>query len=374
MNILHLRSSGGLFGAEGVILNLARESNALGNVNFIVCINHPTNPHEELVDEANRIGVRAESILCSGRIDFNTIAVIGKLLIKYDIQILHCHDYKANFFGLLASLFLGVKRVSTNHLWTSETARLRFYEFIDGWVLKFFHHVVAVSEKILHQIRRFHLSSRKLSVIHNGINLAKYNPLGLDDRNEARQKFNIKPDQVLIGTVGRLSVQKGYNYLLEAAKIVITRNPKVMFMIVGDGDQRQALEVQAKELGVTQNVIFAGIQTDMVRLYRAFDIFVMSSIAEGMPLVLLEAMAMQKPVIATDVGDISEVVKNRETGFIVPSRNAGELAQAIVTLVNDKEKAAYFAVYGRVAVEEKFSSNVMVKRYQQIYEAVLQKR
>src|SRR3990167_2056629 len=184
MNILHLRSSGGFFGAEGGILNLARELNDSNHVNFIVCINNRGNPHEELVDEAKKIGVRAQSVLCSGPIDFNTISIIRKLLLKYNIHILHCHDYKADFYGLLASLFLKVRRLSTNHLWTSETKRLRMYEFLDALVLNFFDVVVAVSEKIQRQVQRFVLFRHKVVLIHNGIDLTKYNPHG-----ETKQTF-----------------------------------------------------------------------------------------------------------------------------------------------------------------------------------------
>ena len=147
MKILHLRSSGGFYGAESVILNLSRSIRAYGIESHICCINNQKNPHTELVDRAKEQGLEAFSILCRGLFDRQTVKSIHDLIVQKNIDILHCHDYKADILGVLACRGLNIKRVATNHLWTHAGFKLRFYEFIDGLFLNKFHKVIAVSDK-----------------------------------------------------------------------------------------------------------------------------------------------------------------------------------------------------------------------------------
>lgn len=366
INILHLRSSGGLYGAEGVILTLAKELNNLGFNNYIVCINNFKNPHTELVDEAGKIGLSAESVPCRGRIDIKTIVAIRSSIKKYRIDILHCHDYKANFFGLFATMFLNISLITTNHLWTSETLILRFYEFLDGFLINGFHKVVAVSDEIKKELKKCVFKKSKIVTIYNGIDVNKYSLSSNGER--IRKEFKIKDGYKIVGSVGRLSIQKGYDYFLEAARMVLDEMQQTVFLIVGDGILRRDLEEKVKRIGLINNVIFTGARTDVLDIYSCLDIFVLSSIREGLPMVILEALAMKKPAIATNVGGVSRVIKNERTGILLPPRNPEYLAQAIISLLKERDKAEFLALNGRKFIEEKFSSTVMAQKYNRIYE------
>jgi len=372
MNIMHLRSSGGFFGAEGVIIGLANKLEQTHYNNFIVVIDNVKNSHTELVSEAKKSGLRSESVPCRGRFDIRTISAIRSLVRKYKINVLHCHDYKANLYGFLASRFLGVKLVATNHLWTSETAILRLYESIDAIMMNFFNMVVAVSDEVAAQLRPALLFNRqKIAVIYNGIDFDKYTP---DNNGEKiRNEFKLDKATRIIGSVGRLSPQKGFGYLLGAARKVIEKMPKTVFLIVGDGDLIDELKNKAEDLGIRDNVIFTGKRSDMADIYAAMDIFVLSSLREGLPLVILEALAMKKPVIATDVGGVSGVISDQESGILVKPGDIDGLSGAISQLLIDENRADKLTTNGNRFVMENFSAKKMAEQYGKLYEEVVKR-
>ena len=172
--ILHLRSSLGLYGAEQVILNLARELNALGCTNHIVCFNNTQNPHLELVEEATKINLSAFAVDCHGLFDRQTVRSIREFIRNKDINVVHCHDYKACVFGLSAAKGQKAKLVATNHLWTHVHLRLLAYQAIEGLLYNCFDRVVAVSEGIEQECRPFILRKGKFTCISNGIDLRRF--------------------------------------------------------------------------------------------------------------------------------------------------------------------------------------------------------
>lgn len=370
MNILHVRSSGGMFGAEGVILNLARELNAKGHKNHIVCIRNVKNPHTELVDAAHKMSLNAESVNCEGRIDFETVKGIRTIIEDKQVDILHCHDYKANMHGLLASRKAGVKRITTNHLWTSETGLLRLYEFIDGIAGNYFDTIVGVSDRITDQVKRYLLRKDKAITIYNGIDLDFYSPEDGGTRN-LRAQLGVNDDQILLGAVGRLSVQKGYPYLLQALQLLKAVCPGLRLVFVGAGDQHQSLKALVEELGLGEMVRFAGIQMDMQDVYRSIDVLTMSSIAEGLPLVMLEALAMKVPVVATRVGAIGNVLTHQKTGLICEPEDPHALAQQMKCVILDKNLRAVLRRNGRDLMERKLSSKAMALAYEGVYGGVI---
>lgn len=369
INILHLRSSGGFFGAEGVILNLAKELDDLGLNNYVVCLNNPKDPHIELVNEAKKIGIYAESVVSRGKLDLRTIFQIRALLKKYKIDVLHCHDYKTNLFGFFAAKGLNITLVTTNHLWTKATRALRFYEFLDGYLIRYFNKIIAVSEKIKKEIIERGVPEEKIVIIYNGIDLNSFSHNV--DTQSLKKEFNLNGSGPIIGTVGRLSIEKGIIYLLYAAKEVLRNFPDARFLIVGEGPLRKELIGKVKELEIDENVIFTGMRRDMANIYSLFDFCVSSSLREGLPLVILEALAMKKAVIATDVGGISTIIKDGETGILLKPRDWQGLARAIINLINNRHKTNTLGERGQNLVRENFSAKTMAVQYKQVYEEVL---
>jgi glycosyltransferase involved in cell wall biosynthesis len=186
---------------------------------------------------------------------------------------------------------------------------------------------------------------------------------------ETKKQLGIEPDSPVIGTAGRLFPIKGIKYLLRASKIIIDRVQNLKVLIVGEGPERSSLQELTYKLKLDSHLIFTGHRDDVFNLISAMDIFVLPSLSEGIPMVLLEAMALRVAVVATNVGGIPEVLTNGQTGLLVPPRDENALANACRYFLENKKKAELITSQARRRVEECFSAESMVKNVTQIYES-----
>jgi len=227
--------------------------------------------------------------------------------------------------------------------------------------------VVAVSSDIEKVLVGMYGSSR-VSCIHNGIDLEAVRVT--TSREALRRKWQIAEDAVVIGTVGRLVPVKGHAMLLEATRILHASKENVALVIVGDGPLRKDLEASAKRLGLEASVIFAGQQDQSFDFMNMMDIFVLPSLHEGIPMVVLEALALKRPVVATRVGGIPEVIAHDISGKLVASGDASDLAKGLKQLIERPDKARAFAVEGRRQVEQEYSANTMANRTAEMYHSL----
>ena len=230
------------------------------------------------------------------------IRSIKKFAKDQEFDIMHSHGYKSNFYSLLGTAFLKIKRISTCHTWYSVNTKMKFYEWIDKILLKRFDKVVVVSQDLFDEVVRSGVSREKVCVINNGIDVERFNhPLSSDQHKKFKQALGINDADKVIGVVARLASDKGHEYLFQALKVVIQKMPGIKCLVVGDGPLKNHLADSVQRLGLQDNVIFTGIRKDIPELLSIMDMFVLSSTKEGMPIALLEAMAMKKPIIATNV-------------------------------------------------------------------------
>ncbi len=201
------------------------------------------------------------------------------------------------------------------------------------------------------------LPSAKIEVIHNGVDTSKYIP-GQPDEG-LRSLLGLKKNYPVITTVASLKPLKCVDVFLEAAALILGSGIDANFLVVGDGPERGALEKSARELGLGEKVVFAGLRDDVYDLLRLSDIFVLSSKTEAFPNVILEAMAAGLPVVATDVGSVRELVMTEKTGLLVERNDAESLAGAVNSLLQDRSRAAAFGQSGRAAVEAGFTLEKM---------------
>jgi glycosyltransferase involved in cell wall biosynthesis len=201
----------------------------------------------------------------------------------------------------------------------------------------------------------------KITVVHNGIELAAFRSRS-DGR--AAQTPNARP---VVLAVARLERQKGLRYLIDAAAHL----PEADVLIAGEGSERPALEAQTRSLGCDERVRFLGYRSDVPSLLAACDVFVLPSEWEGLPLVLLEAMAAERPIVASAIPGNAEAVADGETGLLVPPRDAAALAAAIRTILSNQDRARRFALAGRTRVQHEFSAEAMVKATESIYDELL---
>lgn len=209
----------------------------------------------------------------------------------------------------------------------------------------------------------------KIVVIPNGIDAPA--PPGGAGRSEA---LRVSPGDQVIGTITRLVWKRGHQELLEAAAIVTQAEPSAKLVVVGDGPLRSSLEAQAQHLGLNGGVRFLGAVPEAARLLPHFDVFVLSSVWEGMSNSLLEAMAAGRPVVATRVGGNPEVVVDGETGLLVPPKNARALADAVLRLLRDRDLARRFGEAARRRVESQFTLEQMIRRMEDLYDDLLARK
>jgi len=367
MRVLHLISSGGMYGAENVIAALARDLQDMGHFVKVGVFSNGHRPENEVINQFRERGLEVVSIPCRGRVDFSTVRAICKISGDMGAQIVHCHGYKADIYGYLACRRLGIRTIATCHLWTGATAAVRVYDFLDALFLRCFDRVVAVSAAIAEEARRRGIPEAKVTTIDNGVDLSRLALAAPTLRHEIGQD-----DRILVGAIGRLVTQKGFDYFLRAAAEIVKQFPSALFVVVGDGPERASLEQLATELGVDKNVVFTGSRKDMPGVYASLDIFVLSSRDEGMPIVLLEAMASGRPVVATDVGAVSKLVlPGNTTGLLVRPNDTRELTDAIMSLLRAPDLRERLGKHGQDLVQTRFSSRTMTNEYARVYKMLL---
>ena len=367
--VLQLISSIGFFGAENVIAELVTELAASEFEPIIGVIRNLKNPHLELIDFARKNNIESVIFEAQRQFDLQAIASIRNFIKGNNVDIVQTHGYKSNFYAIFAALFENVHLLATCHPWIKTSRRGKAYAKIDKLLLKKFSRIVAISDQVKKEILDAGIPDNKISIIDNGINLHRFEEQF--DTKEIRKQFGIPLESQVIGTVGRLDLEKGHHILLEAAKIVIQKNPSTFFVIVGDGYLKNDLTSRAEELKIEDHILLPGTLKEIPKILSVFDIFVLPSLTEGLPMALLEAMAAKKPVIASRVGAIPKVIIDYETGILIKPGDVNELSNGIIDLLRDKDKANLIVKNAYNKIVQEFSSNRMAKQYINIYENML---
>jgi glycosyltransferase involved in cell wall biosynthesis len=299
---------------------------------------------------------------------------VGQILSRERIQILHTHRYKENVIGGLAAWFSGVScLVKTVHGSREPFVGIKkvkavLYDLLDRWTTRFlFDKIIVVSSQLDQRLRQ-ELPGCSIACIHNGVDLQKIR--ADKSRIEVKRGLGIEDGWPLIGTAGRLVPVKGLNCLLRAAEIMQRGSPRLKVLIIGQGPERESLEATVSELGIESQVIFTGEREDVHDLISAMDLFVLPSLSEGIPMVLLEALALEVPVVASAVGGIPEVITDQLTGFLVPPQKEEILADTCLYLLKNRELAQAVALEGKKLVETRFSTETMAEKVFQLYEVL----
>ncbi len=243
---------------------------------------------------------------------------------------------------------------------------------VDAGCLHFSAKIVAVSSQAVKSMERALIPSRLIETIINGIDLEQFN--GTNGKSAFKASLGIPDDIPVIGTVGRLEIDKGRELLIEAARRVTDKGREAIYLIVGDGTEMENLKSMARNLGLADRILFTGHQQDVRPFLEVMDIFVVPSRSEGTPMALLEAMLMGKPVVVTPVGGVPDVVKNGVSGIVLRERTADQLAEGLLTILADDVLARSMGEQGRQCVESKYSARRMAERYESVYRECLTSR
>lgn len=354
MNVLQIISSGGFYGAERMMLQLSSRLREMGCRVRIAAFQADL----EVARRARAAGFAVEEIPCKGRLDFAAVGALRAIAREFPPDVAHSHGYKTNLYARLAFGKRGPKLVATCHLYTDETAALRFYAWLDCRLLRSYPAVAAVSDTVRDRLVSSGVPAEKVRVIDNGIDCDEF----------ARARAPRAPRAAaVVGCVGRLVPQKNPEAFMAAARDVIARMPGTRFVYIGEGPEREKLERLRAAWGLEESVEFLGFQSDMAAAYGSLDVFVLPSRTEGLPMAILEAMAAGTPVIATRVGGVPRVVADGETGMLVEPGDQEALNGAILRLLADRELAARLAGSAQAWVRENFSSAAMARKYLDVY-------
>jgi len=312
--------------------------------------------------------------------DLLTVIELTYFLRKNYYHIVHTHNSKAGFLGRLAASMAGVPVIiHTVHgfsfheqepLW-----RQSLFRNLEKLASYFCDKMIFISQPLVDwALKDGVVKQDKIVKIYSGIDLDQFRPLTDDERDSARKKWNIGENDSVIGIVSKLWEGKGHEVLIETFGEIKNEIKGAMLIIVGEGYLENNLRDLVNRLGLTDSVLFTGFQADIPEIIASFDIAVLPSFFEGMGRVLLEAMAMEKPVVASRVGGIPDLVKDGINGFLTTPGDTKGLAEALKKLLNDKKLAISMGKEGRKRVTDKFSAETMVRSINNVYTECLVKK
>ena len=312
-------------------------------------------------------GIKCLSFKEKGRIGLEL--ELYNLFRKEHIDIVHVHGSFLLTRSFIPARMTGAKLIYTEHaVYSLETKkRLRY---LAGFATSYCHGVTTVSQFVKQfLIDSTRIPDSKVKVIYNGVDLKNFK--FSSKKADVPGLPPLSNNNLLIGIVARLSEAKDHNTLLYAWRLVQQREIRAKLVIIGDGELRIILENKTRELGLTESVIFLGNRSDIPAILSRLDLCLLSSQREGLPLTILEYMAMKRPFIATKVGAIPEIVVHEENGYLIPPKDPKALADAISLFCSNPGLWAGLAEKARETVEESYDIEKIIRSYEDIYEQVL---
>lgn len=365
MRIAHTDSSMELGGRELAVLAITKGLMTAGHSVVLV-----VPPGSQLAEAAERRGIPRETIPMSRpRSVFAVRALLG-LLARHRIELVHTHSSRDQWVAAVASrlsarrprLVLG--RHHSSPISGSLLNRLLYRRLA--------HCIVTTGgERLRRQVQQeMDLDASRVVSIPTGVDLERFAPEV--DGGPVRDEWKIALDAVLVGTVCFLRDYKGLGHFIEAARLVVQRAPRVRFVIVGDGPERAAVLGQIERAGLAEDVLMPGHREDVHAVMAAIDVFVMASVrGETLTQTIPQALAMKRPVVATDVGGISDIVRHGSSGLLVPPRDPRALADGILWLIANRNAGRRFGAVGRRLVVDAYSSASALARTEQLYRRLL---
>ena len=364
--VLHIIDSLHLGGAQEVVLNLA----TCGSKRF----------HHEVAtmhgrgiywNRLKQVGVKVHSLSPHKFVPLYLASIPWRLVADRP-DILHCHLIPSNIIAKPLGALLGVP-VIINHDHTNDTRRAesRFLLALDRFSNRFAKHIVAVSASCRDfLITREFIPEKDVTLVPNAIDLQRFSPSAVR-REEARVALGLPPSVRVIAGVGRLNPQKNFSLFLDIASQLTARFSDLHFLLAGDGPEEKMLREKAATLGLSDRVTFSGYVADTRQVYLAADVLLMPSRYEGLPMTLLEAMAMGLPVVASQLDGIAEVIGDGREGFLAPSDDASLFVERISALLQDASLSSRLAKNARAKIEASFSVERMTSAVESIYDRFL---
>lgn len=324
------------------------------------------------------LGIRLIPVDMRQRPSFKPISELVRIIKEKKITLVHSQGGRADFFARVAGKMARVPYIVSTVAMPVEGYdvgrwRKAVYNFLDRLTERYVDRFIVVSEVLKETLIKGHkIPPHKVVRIYNGIEIGQY-------RHDAtyadlRKEWGVPSHVPLIGAIGRLVWQKGLTHLLQAMPLVFQEYPDTRLILVGDGPLQEDLRDQVRDLGIEASVFFVGFRIDIPAVLAALDLLVVPSVLEGFPMTTLEAMAMAKPIVATDINGIREEIHNGKTGILIPPADPQALAEGIKQMLKDRTQAKNLGTEARKHVEEMFDIKQQVALHEEVYEELLKSR
>ena len=358
MIITHDLAIGGL---QQVVVNLCRTINRDKFDVSVLCLR----TLGEFVPEVEKLGIKVFFLPQKKGTDYFSFLGVAKILRREKIEVIHTHNTQPFIDGTIGALLSGVKTiVHTDHARSFPDKRR--YMFAEWFMSHFAYKIVGVSKHTSQNLLKYEkISRKKIVTIPNGIDGEKFNIK--IDKKAKRKELGVKGNGPVIGLGVRLNKGKGITYLLQAMPAIIKAFPDITLIIAGEGPAEDELQQEAFDLGVANNVKFIGARLDIPEFLKLFDAYILPSLSEGLPMVLLEAMAAGCPIVATNVGGIPSVIEHGESGILVEPQKSKPLAFEIIELLTKKKLADKYSKNGLEKFKDCFSAEIMFEKYEELY-------
>lgn len=365
IKVMQIINSLEIGGAERVAINIAANLDPQKFDPMILTLER-LGPFSEILD---RRGIEYTSLFKKPGNRLSTFFGIAGQIREKKIDIVTTHNYGALYYGSLGSRMGGCSRllhVDHNRMYASKRRLLIPHKLPASLAYK----LIAVSKEIkTYLIGQEGIDPQRIEIISNGIDEALF--AGDFDKKHIKARLGIPEDRIVIGTGARLVPEKGLAHLLDAVSLLRKKRGDFLLVIVGDGPLRNDLERKARDKGLGSHVTFLGQRTDLHEIIRVFDVYVLSSVSEGLPLSLLEAMAAKKAIVASSVGGIPDVIMSGHNGLLVPPGKPEALADAVEYLMDNPLKRSMLGISAYEGFREKHSAGSMADAYGLLYERMM---
>jgi glycosyltransferase involved in cell wall biosynthesis len=364
VRVLQLGSPAGMFGAERWIMALAKHL-PRDQVETVIGViqDEPTGKEPPLCEHARTLGFETLTIQALGKLSAQAVSGLRQAISDLRIDVLHTHFYKPTILGAIAVRGTHCKLLATPHGWNTDAGlKLQAYEWLERLAFARAHVVAPLSGDLERGLRGLPWLKGKVQLISNGVDLSEVT--GSDAVASEVQAARARGEFV-VGYIGQLIARKRVDTLIDAfAKM---QNLSAKLFVVGDGDQRAALEIQARNLGIEGQVHFVGFREDRLDFLRGFNALVLPSSLEGIPRCLMEAMAAGVPIVGSRIPGIADLISEQQTGLAFNVGDTDSLAHCLKELAADKALSNRLAVSAQMRVTESFSASGMAQQYASLF-------
>jgi len=389
VKVMHIRASNFFGGPEKQIIEHLRLLQGT-QTQPLLCSFYEKGGVTELAKRATALGISSFSIPCFGAYDPAQLIRLRGLFNSERPELICTHDYRSTFLSLVGRAGLPTRQIAFWRGTTRENLKVAVYYKIENWLLRKMDHVAVVSKEQRNFLISHGLSEDEVSLVPNAVDIEQEEKEGEIEQNEKQgpaERLERQDDEkqssrrttlfskfcgkTIIAAAGRLSPEKGHKYLIEAMPRVLASKKDAVLLVFGDGPLRNDLMKLAERVGCGNSIYFLGFVPGFSSFLNNVDLFVLPSLAEGLPNALLEALAAAKPVVATAVGGVPEVVSNGKTGILISPEDSDQLAGAIIKLLSDAGLARAMGQAGKETVHKSYSFQKQLQLLIEVYSKTL---